>query len=354
MRNLQLRRRGKTHQRQTQRRHRHSQRLTRLDIDRFTCRGEEPTDRSHDRSRWVFPIPTDRGLAMPRNSTAPCGTYAAYSRHIRNGEQTDAVCREAAAEYSRKRLGCSKRVAVVMVNVTCGYCRQTFIGKSDRRFCSRTCSSRSAGLARTIRSADDRRLTRSHRECAAPGLSYSQRRRLLDGWIKQGRKCTYCDRPATTVDHVLPLVRGGTNYEGNLTPSCKSCNSSKSGWTVIEWRTGHRIGPMRRPSIHRSTLRECNNCSCEYAPKSYLHLFCSNTCREAAHRAATQPKPKPEKHRECPECGALTTRPKYCSQQCGSRHSARLRYRRSVGIPDDAPLAGNGRPRNHAPILLVA
>jgi hypothetical protein len=31
-------------------------------------------------------------------------------------------------------------------------------------------------------------------------------------------------------------VRGGTNYEGNLTPACKQCNSSKAARLLVEWR----------------------------------------------------------------------------------------------------------------------
>ena len=38
-----------------------------------------------------------------------------------------------------------------------------------------------------------------------------------------------------TIDHVIPLARGGTNYEGNLVPCCKSCNSSKQDRLPIEF-----------------------------------------------------------------------------------------------------------------------
>jgi 5-methylcytosine-specific restriction endonuclease McrA len=56
-------------------------------------------------------------------------------------------------------------------------------------------------------------------------------------------ECVYCearfDRASSTrcrtVDHVLPLVRGGTNASDNLVPACKACNSSKNKRTVEEW-----------------------------------------------------------------------------------------------------------------------
>jgi 5-methylcytosine-specific restriction endonuclease McrA len=47
-----------------------------------------------------------------------------------------------------------------------------------------------------------------------------------------------------TVDHVIPLSVGGTNWLKNLQPLCSSCNSSKhtkhidyrTNWAIPEWR----------------------------------------------------------------------------------------------------------------------
>jgi len=97
-----------------------------------------------------------------------------------------------------------------------------------------------------IRDASDKRVIRKHRESAAPGIRPFERNALLVKWKRQGRTCAYCARLADTVDHVVPLVRGGTNYEGNLVPACKSCNSSKGGRTVMEWRTGRRATRMSK------------------------------------------------------------------------------------------------------------
>jgi 5-methylcytosine-specific restriction endonuclease McrA len=39
--------------------------------------------------------------------------------------------------------------------------------------------------------------------------------------------CHYCGGPATTVDHVIPKSKGGTNAWNNLVAACRRCNGSK-------------------------------------------------------------------------------------------------------------------------------
>ncbi len=44
-------------------------------------------------------------------------------------------------------------------------------------------------------------------------------------------KCYYCDKKfhpsELTMDHALPLSRGGKSVRSNVIPSCKDCNSKK-------------------------------------------------------------------------------------------------------------------------------
>lgn len=43
--------------------------------------------------------------------------------------------------------------------------------------------------------------------------------------------CHYCGRKVgiknLTMDHVIPLARGGRSTKGNLVPCCKTCNTTK-------------------------------------------------------------------------------------------------------------------------------
>jgi 5-methylcytosine-specific restriction endonuclease McrA len=49
--------------------------------------------------------------------------------------------------------------------------------------------------------------------------------------------CHYCGAPGpSTLDHIIPLSRGGRHAIGNLIPACMSCNKRKAGRTIMEWR----------------------------------------------------------------------------------------------------------------------
>ena len=50
--------------------------------------------------------------------------------------------------------------------------------------------------------------------------------------------CSACgSNENITLDHIVPLSRGGRHSVGNLQPLCKSCNSSKKDRLMIEWRS---------------------------------------------------------------------------------------------------------------------
>jgi 5-methylcytosine-specific restriction endonuclease McrA len=61
-------------------------------------------------------------------------------------------------------------------------------------------------------------------------------------WWKQklarGR-CHYCERafpPAElTMDHLVPVIRGGKSTRGNLVTACKECNNKKKYLLPMEW-----------------------------------------------------------------------------------------------------------------------
>jgi 5-methylcytosine-specific restriction endonuclease McrA len=62
-------------------------------------------------------------------------------------------------------------------------------------------------------------------------------------WWKNRRGrgvCHYCGQRVPprelTMDHVVPIVRGGRSTKGNVVPCCKTCNSQKQSRLPTEWQ----------------------------------------------------------------------------------------------------------------------
>jgi predicted nucleic acid-binding Zn ribbon protein len=147
------------------------------------------------------------------------------------------------------------------------------------------------------------------RSNAAAGLTRRRRRTLLAKWQKQNKRCLYCSGPCQTIDHVIPLTLGGTNYEGNLAPACWSCNSSKNNSLVSAWRYSLKIKAIATPLVHR--------------PPAIV------TVKAPPVRVVVN----------CGICGTWVDVPKrYCSDECRCESNARMardRYRLRIGIPVD-------------------
>lgn len=82
-------------------------------------------------------------------------------------------------------------------------------------------------------------------------LSVSDIEHLYSKWIA----CEYCHRTFSrrlvpTIEHTIPLSRGGTNTIDNVTLACRECNSRKGRLTGSEFRTLLTTGV--RPRVPRS------------------------------------------------------------------------------------------------------
>ncbi|NKE72352.1 HNH endonuclease [Candidatus Manganitrophus noduliformans] len=61
-------------------------------------------------------------------------------------------------------------------------------------------------------------------------------------WWKRRRStgiCHYCGRKfkpsELTMDHIVPIGRGGKSAKGNVVPACKECNTRKKYMLLVEW-----------------------------------------------------------------------------------------------------------------------
>lgn len=77
-------------------------------------------------------------------------------------------------------------------------------------------------------------------------------------WWKRRRAagiCHYCGGKFPvrdlTMDHLVPLVRGGRSTKGNLVPACKDCNTKKQHRLAFEWETDEPSGAGAQPSAQK-------------------------------------------------------------------------------------------------------
>jgi 5-methylcytosine-specific restriction endonuclease McrA len=58
--------------------------------------------------------------------------------------------------------------------------------------------------------------------------------------------CHYCGGKVAprelTMDHIVPIARGGKSTKGNVAPSCKGCNNRKKHELLMEWEEYLRGG----------------------------------------------------------------------------------------------------------------
>ena len=78
-----------------------------------------------------------------------------------------------------------------------------------------------------------------------------QRRRSLNRravFARDDHQCQYCDRPAESIDHVVPRSRGGTHTWDNVVAACRRCNSRKRDQLLGECGLTLRCSPQPPPA----------------------------------------------------------------------------------------------------------
>ncbi|QPJ66576.1 MAG: HNH endonuclease [Candidatus Nitrohelix vancouverensis] len=59
-------------------------------------------------------------------------------------------------------------------------------------------------------------------------------------------ECHFCgkifDRTELTMDHLVPVSRGGSSSKGNVVPCCKPCNNEKKYLTPAEMILKNQLG----------------------------------------------------------------------------------------------------------------
>lgn len=226
----------------------------------------------------------------------PC-SVCGRPRHTGRGTKPTVICHD-----------CRRQRREARQKEPCLWCGGPRARQRSRGYCSSACFGKAdSARRRAKREAVTAHARRVDREANAAGLTTTQRRRLLQLWKRQRRTCWYCPNQVESVDHLIPLVRGGTNQEGNLVPACRSCNSRKQDRLPIEFRLGRNASSTWQPFRERARAPKIERisriCSC---------YICGSAFIAAARTRIT------------------------CSTECSIEHSKRLareRYRNRQGLP---------------------
>lgn len=83
---------------------------------------------------------------------------------------------------------------------------------------------------------DDATIRREREKARALRASPWWKRRCASG------VCHYCGAQvgakALTMDHLVPIIRGGVSTRGNVVPACKPCNTAKGHRLAFELERG--------------------------------------------------------------------------------------------------------------------
>lgn len=99
-----------------------------------------------------------------------------------------------------------------------------------------------------------RRRESLYRSCSS-GVTPADWRAICAVFVRDGVVwCAYCaESEARTVEHVVPLCRGGRHDVDNVLPVCSWCNTSKGAKLLTAWRGAQRIwGPWLRVLVEHT------------------------------------------------------------------------------------------------------
>lgn len=146
--------------------------------------------------------------------------------------------------------------------LNCLYCgKKMKPGRADKKYCNRSCktgaSTKRTGVDHHLRYLKERERRIAYakqyaKEHPEVGQAAKRRRRVLlqtnglytfsgSDWERClnrfNRRCAYCGSDGQlSMDHVIPVTRGGTHGAGNIVPACMSCNASKGNKFYVEWK----------------------------------------------------------------------------------------------------------------------
>lgn len=125
-----------------------------------------------------------------------------------------------------------RRHGVPTQQYVCQGCQGRFPGRANTLHCAgcKPAPNAYATLRKIRLAANNAGMTGSDHEVS---LEYQR--------ILRADPCVYCGTTSTAIDHIAPVVEGGSDRWENLAPVCKSCNSRKRSRSVLTVMLGRLV-----------------------------------------------------------------------------------------------------------------
>lgn len=161
--------------------------------------------------------------------------YRDVTRERRGGLNPKTVERHALAKEDKFRCGLCNKIQELKEKVKDGCCYQCNRRKAriNSKKYYNTEKRREQSKKYAHRERTDRHKRRARLRDAIGNFTKEQ---LKARFEYHGDRCIYCKSTnRVTVEHMIPLCRGGTNWASNIAPSCYHCNTSKGKRTHKEF-----------------------------------------------------------------------------------------------------------------------
>lgn len=167
--------------------------------------------------------------------------YRDLTRARRGGRKKQTIEREALKSEDKFRCGLCDAVLELKLKTTDGCCESCKKERGQRYRLTHYTYTTESRREQSKKYADRERLDRHKRRARkANAAGFFTKEQLQARFRYFGYKCIYCDSTdRISVEHLIPLSRGGTNWASNIAPSCLKCNCSKNKRThkeFIEYR----------------------------------------------------------------------------------------------------------------------
>lgn len=151
-----------------------------------------------------------------------CGQTKAITEFHKNGSTLRSFCKE--CEIKRSKLN----------KESTGYYRRPEV-RAKRNEDSRLCKQAKYRFDEEYRIAELIRCHNRRKLVTETTLTPLEWLSIVEQF---NHSCAYCGtKHNLTMDHIVPISKGGKTTANNIIPACSSCNSSKQTKDVVEWYT---------------------------------------------------------------------------------------------------------------------